>query len=205
MATSYNLLIKQRSVIEFLQLRDVLLQTFMQKWGQFMVKCAFQTVQFANGWEFLKGKTRERQLCVIERFKVVASTRKVLFAVFWDMEGVAHMEFLEQGQTVNSERYISTLRALKLRLRRVRGDKDSILQQDNAPAHQLPNSGLLKAAGTYDPTAPCIQPRSCLLWLPNSRSTWRAITMTMIRKLSQMFVDGAADSSLNSSLTACAN
>ncbi|GFO12124.1 histone-lysine N-methyltransferase SETMAR [Plakobranchus ocellatus] len=66
------------------------------------------------------------------KFKVVASARKVLFIVFWDMEGVVHMEFLEQGQTVNSERYISTLRTLKLRLRRVRRDKDSILQHDNA-------------------------------------------------------------------------
>ena len=45
------------------------------------------------------------------------------------------MEFLEQGQTVNSERYVSTLRALKLRLKRVRGDKDSILQHDNARPH----------------------------------------------------------------------
>ena len=97
------------------------------------------------------------------KFKVVASARKVLFTVFWDMEGVVHMEFLEQGQTVNSERYISTLRALKLRLRRIRRDKDSILQHDNAPAHQSPNSGRLKAAGTYDPTSPCIQPRSCPL------------------------------------------
>ena len=69
------------------------------------------------------------------KFKVVASARKVLFTVFWDMEGVVHMEFLEQGQTVNSERYISTLRALKLRLRRIRRDKDSILQHDNARPH----------------------------------------------------------------------
>ncbi|GFO14731.1 transposase [Plakobranchus ocellatus] len=69
------------------------------------------------------------------KFKVVASARKVLFNVFWDMEGVVHMEFLEQGQTVNSERFISTLRALKLRLRRVWRDKDSILQHDNARLH----------------------------------------------------------------------
>ncbi|GFR64879.1 mariner mos1 transposase [Elysia marginata] len=34
------------------------------------------------------------------------------------MEGVVHMEFPEQGETVNSARYISTLRALKIRLRR---------------------------------------------------------------------------------------
>ena len=67
------------------------------------------------------------------KFKVVASARKVMFTVFWDMEGVVHMEFLEQGQTVNSERYVSTL---KLRLRRVRdGKEDSILQHDNARPH----------------------------------------------------------------------
>ncbi|GFO17235.1 histone-lysine N-methyltransferase SETMAR [Plakobranchus ocellatus] len=69
------------------------------------------------------------------KFKVVASARKVLFPVFWYMEGVVHIEFLERGCTVNFERYISTLRALKLRLRRVRRDKDSILQHDNARPH----------------------------------------------------------------------
>ncbi|GFO30326.1 transposase [Plakobranchus ocellatus] len=51
------------------------------------------------------------------------------------MKGVVHMEFLEHGQTVNSERYISTLQALKLRLRSVLGDKDSILQYNNARQH----------------------------------------------------------------------
>ncbi|GFO24201.1 transposase [Plakobranchus ocellatus] len=67
-------------------------------------------------------------------FKVVASARKVLFTIFWEMEVVVHMEFLEQGQTVNSERYISILRALKLRIRRVRHE-DSILQHNNARPH----------------------------------------------------------------------
>ncbi|GFS21661.1 mariner mos1 transposase [Elysia marginata] len=51
------------------------------------------------------------------------------------MEGVVHMEYLEQGQTLNSERYISILRPLKLRLRCVRQDKDSILQPENAHPH----------------------------------------------------------------------
>ncbi|GFN96116.1 histone-lysine N-methyltransferase SETMAR [Plakobranchus ocellatus] len=69
------------------------------------------------------------------KFKVVASARKVLITIFLDMEGVVHMEFLEKGQTVNFERYISTPRALKVRLRRVRCDKDSFLQHDNARPH----------------------------------------------------------------------
>ena len=45
------------------------------------------------------------------------------------------MEFLKQGHTVNSEKYISTLRTLKARLRRVRSGRDSILQHDNARPH----------------------------------------------------------------------
>ncbi|GFR69621.1 histone-lysine N-methyltransferase SETMAR [Elysia marginata] len=78
---------------------------------------------------------RHKTSISLRKFKVVASARKVLFPLFWDMDGVVHMEFLEQGQTLNSERYISTLRALKPRLRRVRRDKDSILQHDNARRH----------------------------------------------------------------------
>ncbi|GFR71707.1 histone-lysine N-methyltransferase SETMAR [Elysia marginata] len=69
------------------------------------------------------------------KFKVVASARKVSLTVFWDIEGVDHMGFVEQGQTVNSERYVSTLRALKVRLSSVQGDKSSILQHDNACPH----------------------------------------------------------------------
>ncbi|GFS17543.1 histone-lysine N-methyltransferase SETMAR [Elysia marginata] len=72
------------------------------------------------------------------KFKVAVSARKVLFSGLRDMEGVVRLEFLERGQTVNSERYISTLRALKLRIRRARRDKDSTRQC--APSHQSPNS-----------------------------------------------------------------
>ncbi|RUS74423.1 hypothetical protein EGW08_017817 [Elysia chlorotica] len=72
-----------------------------------------------------------------KKFKVVASARKVLLTIFWDMEGIVHIEFLEQGTTINSERYVSTLRALKGRLRRVRQDKvkDVVIQHDNARPH----------------------------------------------------------------------
>ena len=69
------------------------------------------------------------------KFEVIASARKALSTIFWDMKGVVHMEFLKQGHTVNSEKYISTLRTLKARLRRVRSGRDSILQHDNARPH----------------------------------------------------------------------
>ena len=48
------------------------------------------------------------------------------------MKGVVHMEFLKQGHTANSEKYILTLRTLKARPRRVSSGKDSILLHDNA-------------------------------------------------------------------------
>ena len=69
------------------------------------------------------------------KFKVIASARKILLTIFWDIKGVVHMEFLKQGHTVNSEKYISTLRTLKVRLRRVRSRRDSILQHDMALPH----------------------------------------------------------------------
>ena len=69
------------------------------------------------------------------KFKGIASARKVILTIFWDMKGVVHMEFLKQGHTVKSEKYISTLRPLKARLRWVRSRRDSILQHDNARPH----------------------------------------------------------------------
>ncbi|GFS18292.1 histone-lysine N-methyltransferase SETMAR [Elysia marginata] len=33
------------------------------------------------------------------KFKVVASARKVMLTVFWDSEGIVHIEFLKQGNT----------------------------------------------------------------------------------------------------------
>ncbi|GFR61082.1 histone-lysine N-methyltransferase SETMAR [Elysia marginata] len=50
------------------------------------------------------------------KFKVA---RKVMLTVFWDSDGIIHIEFLKQGNSVNSERYISTLRKLSVRLKRL--------------------------------------------------------------------------------------
>lgn len=33
--------------------------------------------------------------------------------VFWDADGVIHMDFLEPGTTTNPKRYIATLKTLK--------------------------------------------------------------------------------------------
>jgi hypothetical protein len=47
------------------------------------------------------------------KLKTKASAEKVMLTVFWKSEGVVLTDFLENGATVNSERYIETLRTLK--------------------------------------------------------------------------------------------
>ena len=59
----------------------------------------------------------------------------MLLTIFWGSEGVVHTEFLEQGNTVNSTKYVNTLEKLKARLRRVRSEKVSIIHHDNARPH----------------------------------------------------------------------
>ena len=45
-------------------------------------------------------------------------------SVFWDIEGVLLAEFLKGGATINSERYVQTLKKLKQRIRRIRPNKN---------------------------------------------------------------------------------
>ncbi|GFR64094.1 histone-lysine N-methyltransferase SETMAR [Elysia marginata] len=52
------------------------------------------------------------------KFNVVVFARKVVLSVFWDSEGIVLIEFLKQGNTINSEWYIPTLRKLSVRLKR---------------------------------------------------------------------------------------
>ena len=59
----------------------------------------------------------------------------VLLTIFWDSEDVVHTEFLEQGNTVNSTKYVNTLEKMKARFRRVRSEKVSIIHHDNARPH----------------------------------------------------------------------
>ena len=59
----------------------------------------------------------------------------MLLTLFWDWDGVVHTEFLQKGQTINSDRYVDTLKRLRVRLQRTRKDKQAILQHDNARPH----------------------------------------------------------------------
>jgi hypothetical protein len=58
------------------------------------------------------------------KFKTKASAEKVVLTVFWKPEGVVLTGFLENGATMNSERYIETLRSLKKRITKKEAETD---------------------------------------------------------------------------------
>jgi hypothetical protein len=71
-----------------------------------------------------------------KKFKTKASAGKVMLTVFWNSEGVVLTDFLEKGATVNSERYVKTLKSLKKRITRKGAETgDVLLQQDKARPH----------------------------------------------------------------------
>ncbi|CAI6357430.1 unnamed protein product [Macrosiphum euphorbiae] len=71
-----------------------------------------------------------------KKFKVQASAGKVMLTVFWDSKGLIHTEYLEKGSTINSIRYIETLKRLKKRIKRVRPNLTQLLlHHDNARPH----------------------------------------------------------------------
>lgn len=71
-----------------------------------------------------------------KKFKVQALAGKVILTVFWDSKGVVHTDYLEKGTTINSVRYIETLKRLKKRIKRVRPNYTQLLlQHDNARPH----------------------------------------------------------------------
>lgn len=72
------------------------------------------------------------------KFKTQRSSQKVLATVFWDNQGVLLIDFLEHGRTVNSDRYIATLKKLRDAIRRKRPGNDvhdMKLHHDNARPH----------------------------------------------------------------------
>ena len=71
-----------------------------------------------------------------KKFKTMRSAGKILLTVFWDSQRVYMTEFLEAGKTVNSARYIETIKNLQQRVCRVRGSTSRILLlHDNARPH----------------------------------------------------------------------
>ncbi|GFR74691.1 histone-lysine N-methyltransferase SETMAR [Elysia marginata] len=116
------------------------------------------------------------------------------------------MELLKQGQTVNSERYVLTLRALEPRLRRVRRDKDSVLQHENTRPHTSRQTRdalrqLELTTLSHPEYSPQLAPSDYFLF-PQLKKYLRGHHYDNDEKV---FADGAVYSRLNSLLTVCAN
>ena len=72
-----------------------------------------------------------------KKFKIQPSARKVMCTVFWDRNGVILLDFLEPGQTINSDCYMMRLTKPKAQTSRVRPEKKTtfLLQHSNARPH----------------------------------------------------------------------
>ena len=73
-----------------------------------------------------------------KKFKVSRTTKKVMATVFWDTDGVIHIDYLPRGTTMNGQYYADLLVRLRESIKEKRRGKirrGILLQQDNAPVH----------------------------------------------------------------------
>jgi len=72
-----------------------------------------------------------------KKFKQMFSTRKIMFTIFWDRQGVLLVEFLPQGTKINSAVYCETQKKLRHAIKKKRGMLSAtiLLLHDNAWRH----------------------------------------------------------------------
>jgi len=91
-----------------------------------------ETKQQSMEWRY-SGSPRPK------KFRVQKSAGKVLASIFWDQDGILHIDYLPKGQTMNAEYYSSLLVQLKDILnekRRGKFTKGVLFLDDNASAHR---------------------------------------------------------------------
>lgn len=74
-----------------------------------------------------------------QRPKTQQSAGKVMASVFWDAHGIIFIDYLQKGQTINSDYYIALLERLKAEIAKKRphlNRKKVLFHQDNAPCHK---------------------------------------------------------------------
>jgi len=73
-----------------------------------------------------------------KKFQLQKSAGKVRASLFWDQDGILHIDYLPEGQTINAEYYSSLLVQLKDILKEKRRGKVTkvvLFSHDNAPSH----------------------------------------------------------------------
>ena len=74
-----------------------------------------------------------------KKAKTVPLAGKVMASVFWDTDGILHIDYLQKGQTINGTYYASLLTQLweKIIIKgRGKLTKGVLFHQDNAPVHK---------------------------------------------------------------------
>ncbi|UYV64570.1 hypothetical protein LAZ67_3001201 [Cordylochernes scorpioides] len=82
-----------------------------------------------------KGKNEPRT----KKSRLCKSKNKVLLVTFFDIKGIVHYEYLEEGQTINKESYLNIMRRVResicLKRSEMWSSKNWIIHHDNAPPH----------------------------------------------------------------------
>lgn len=71
-----------------------------------------------------------------KKSRLEKSKVKSMLICFYDSKGIVHKEFVPPGQTVNAPFYLSVLKRLVHRIRRIRPEYHWRLLHDNAPSHR---------------------------------------------------------------------
>ena len=73
-----------------------------------------------------------------KKAKVVLSSGKVMASVFWDLQGIILIEYLQKGHTVTGQHYSGQMKRLREVIKEKKPrmlTKGAFFHQDNAPAH----------------------------------------------------------------------
>ena len=123
-----------------------------------------------------------------KKFKVSRTTKKVMATVFWDTDGVIHIDYLPRGTTMNGQYYADLLVRLRESIKEKRRGKirrGVLLQQDNAPVHSSKVAmQSVRDCGfellPHPPYSPDLAPSDFFLFSKLRRSSGaRDMTMTM--------------------------
>lgn len=88
-----------------------------------------------------------------KKFKTTISAKKIMASVFWDCQGIILIEYLPQGETINSARYCETLKKLRRAIQNKRRGmltKGVCLLHDNARPHTANATKELLASFKWD-------------------------------------------------------
>ncbi|KAM8702325.1 hypothetical protein ACLKA7_004989 [Drosophila subpalustris] len=124
---------------------------------------------------------------------------KVMASVFWDAHGIIFIDYLQKGQTINSDYYMALLERLKDEIAKKRphmAKKKVLFHQDNAPCHKsMKTMAKLNELGfellPHPPYSPDLAPSDYWLfadlkkmlrvknhWKPSYQSTFRDVPNT---------------------------